>query len=444
MRGSILLTFDELVDDLGIDYITITVAGQERYIRYIDSNTIYTTLVNTGDVVSISVYTDPSDSDKAISVIRRDYTTDDQGGDNGIRDTFITSGQGNSNPITVTFTATTTPDAYTFRYIIGSDSITLDGRNILLDLSCNELLLSTDQGNTFYPITRPTPSDIIVDADLSENVELLLAFTDTNVYRSTNVGQTWSTITSNLPVTVFTKGSCSQNGQILSVCGGVKNVDNGAYISFNSGNTFNLLSGSSINGSVIGRNYVTSNGFPMIFTYHDTSSSGEFTFLKICLSSGSTVQNITGGGQAFWYDAVMSDNTQYILASKSLSIDPFNFIDNQSVYLSSDSGTTFNLIPQLTGLTNTTCLMSDDGLNMMVTSQNSTGPSSIFVSNNYGVSWTEQLISGNGSIAGGDISSSGNVMAATNEKLLLNQNFGIGSFTLKPQICNNRFVIIGR
>jgi uncharacterized delta-60 repeat protein len=123
MRGSILLTFDELVDDLGIDYITITVAGQERYIRYIDSNTIYTTLVNTGDVVSISVYTDPSDLDKRISLIRRDYTTDDQGGDNGIRDTFIRSVQGISNPLTVTFTATTTSDAYTFRYIISNEII---------------------------------------------------------------------------------------------------------------------------------------------------------------------------------------------------------------------------------------------------------------------------------------------------------------------------------
>ena len=64
MRGSILLTFNELVDNLGIDNITINVAGQERYIRYIDSNTIYTTLVNTGDVVSISIYTSPSNLSK--------------------------------------------------------------------------------------------------------------------------------------------------------------------------------------------------------------------------------------------------------------------------------------------------------------------------------------------------------------------------------------------
>jgi uncharacterized delta-60 repeat protein len=122
MRGSILLTFDELVDDLGIDYITINVAGQERYIRYIDSNTIYTTLVNTGDFVSISMYSSPSDLLKQISIIRRDYTTDDQGGDNGIRDTFITSNSGTSNPLTVTFTATTVSEAYNFEYRITSSS----------------------------------------------------------------------------------------------------------------------------------------------------------------------------------------------------------------------------------------------------------------------------------------------------------------------------------
>ena len=122
MRGSILLTFNELVDNLGIDNITINVAGQERYIRYIDSNTIYTTLVNTGDVVSISIYTSPSNLSKEISIIRRDYTTDDQSGDNGIRDTFITSSSGITSPFTVTFTATTVPDAYNFEYRIDSFS----------------------------------------------------------------------------------------------------------------------------------------------------------------------------------------------------------------------------------------------------------------------------------------------------------------------------------
>lgn len=122
MRGSILLTFNELVDNLGIDNITINVAGQERYIRYIDSNTIYTTLVNTGDVVSITIYFLPSLLNKQISIIRRDYTTDDQDGDNGIRDTFISTTSGILSPINLIFTATTVADAYNYEYRIDAST----------------------------------------------------------------------------------------------------------------------------------------------------------------------------------------------------------------------------------------------------------------------------------------------------------------------------------
>jgi hypothetical protein len=48
--------------------------------------------------------------------------------------------------------------------------------------------------------------------------------------------------------------------------------------------------------------------------------------------------------------------------------------------------------------------------------------------------------------ASGNISSSGNIMvaAASGRRLLLNQNFGIGSFTQKTQDCDLRFVVIGR
>jgi uncharacterized delta-60 repeat protein len=123
MRGALLLNFDELVKDFGVDYIEVSVNGILRRIRYQDTDTLYTTPINLNDVVSVSIYTSPTDLDKQISIIRRDYTIDAQDGDNGIRDTFITSNSGNSNPLTVTFTGTTTSDAYGFRYIITSQSI---------------------------------------------------------------------------------------------------------------------------------------------------------------------------------------------------------------------------------------------------------------------------------------------------------------------------------
>jgi hypothetical protein len=147
MRGSILLTFNEEIDNLGIDNIIINVAGQERYIRYIDSDTIYTTLVNTGDVVSITINFLPSLLNKQISTTRRDYTTDDQSGDNGIRDTFISTISGTLSPITLTFTATTVPDAYNYEYRVNASTnglaynlMTEDSEDILTENNLNIII----------------------------------------------------------------------------------------------------------------------------------------------------------------------------------------------------------------------------------------------------------------------------------------------------------------
>jgi hypothetical protein len=332
--------------------------------------------------------------------------------------------------------------------IIGSSNILLDlYQTTPVGSECYILKLSIDSGNTFNTITRPSASERLIDGDLSQGATLIYTFTSGNVYRSTNIGSTWSTITSNLPIVGFTKGSCSQDGQILSICGGSANVDNGAYISYNSGNTFSLLSGSSISNRIIGRNYVTSTGFPMLFVYNSNFGEGISDYLKICMSSGSSVQNITGGGEGYWYDAVMSDDTKYILAAKSVN-SGLNFVEDQSVYISSNSGTTFTLIPSMVGLSLTSCNMSDDGQYMMVTSSTAFGAPSgnIWVSNNYGVSWTLVESGASYNFSGGDVGSDGRIMAATSDdyKLWLNQNFGSSSFTEITQTCIPRWVVIGR
>lgn len=141
------MTFNEAVDNLGIDNIIINVAGQERYIRFIDSNTIYTTLVNTGDIVSITIYFLPSLLNKQITIIRRDYTTDDQDGDDGIRDTFISIISGTLSPINLTFTATTVTDAYNFEYRVDASTnglayslMTEDEEDILTENNFNIII----------------------------------------------------------------------------------------------------------------------------------------------------------------------------------------------------------------------------------------------------------------------------------------------------------------
>jgi uncharacterized delta-60 repeat protein len=119
MRGSVLLTFDEAINDLGFDGVTINVAGQERYVRFIDSSRIYTTPINTGEVCSITLSATASPQlSSRILVNRIDYTTDDVSGDNGVKETYIGENIAVSGGTSYTFTATTRPDSYGFEYKI--------------------------------------------------------------------------------------------------------------------------------------------------------------------------------------------------------------------------------------------------------------------------------------------------------------------------------------
>ena len=117
MRGSVQLTFDEFVDDLGFDGLFINVAGQERYVRFIDNNRIYTTPINTGEVCEITLLaSDLPIPSSRIVVYRVDYTTDDVDGDNGIKTTYIGENVASSGGTIFNFTATNRPDAYAYEY----------------------------------------------------------------------------------------------------------------------------------------------------------------------------------------------------------------------------------------------------------------------------------------------------------------------------------------
>ena len=80
-NGSLILNFDELVNDLSFDGVVLYVNDSVRTIRWTDTQGLYTTNLNLGDVVRVQVSTSPSNLGKQISIIRRDYTTDDQNGD---------------------------------------------------------------------------------------------------------------------------------------------------------------------------------------------------------------------------------------------------------------------------------------------------------------------------------------------------------------------------
>lgn len=123
MRGSILTTFNEYVNDKGLDYITVTINGVEVKRQATDIENAYTMPVNTGDTVLVQVGSSPTNLNKTIDIYRRDFTIDDVGGNNGIVDTFITGSSGTGS-VTATITASTVSNAYGFLYIVsGTTSI---------------------------------------------------------------------------------------------------------------------------------------------------------------------------------------------------------------------------------------------------------------------------------------------------------------------------------
>ena len=124
MRGSLLITFDEFPNYSNLDNIIVTVNGQIRQIQYSNIDNLYSTYIYSGDSVTLTT-TDYND----FNVIRRDYTTDDQGGDIGIRDVFIT---GNTNSLSISFTATTVSTDYNFEHRINATT-TPNNANILTE-----------------------------------------------------------------------------------------------------------------------------------------------------------------------------------------------------------------------------------------------------------------------------------------------------------------------
>jgi hypothetical protein len=131
MLGSLIMSFDEIVADRGIDNYQVVVNGQFRDVHFTEVDNLYSTNLNPGDVVNIAIIRENIPSTvSSLSVFRRDYTTDDQGGDMGIRDTFVTGiTSSTGTTISVTFTATTIAQDYNFEYRISGGTKTRICRN---------------------------------------------------------------------------------------------------------------------------------------------------------------------------------------------------------------------------------------------------------------------------------------------------------------------------
>jgi hypothetical protein len=117
MRGSLIISFDD-IDGFGGDYLDIVVNNVLRKRIYTNSSSLYSCPLYVGDVVNLQ-FSDMFNSLNYI-VTRRDYTTDDEGGDNGIKTSLVTNVISSTG---VTFTATTLNISYDFEYRIELENI---------------------------------------------------------------------------------------------------------------------------------------------------------------------------------------------------------------------------------------------------------------------------------------------------------------------------------
>ena len=120
MRGQLLITFDDIDAQIGGDFMDIFVNNVIQKRIYISPYKLYTCPIYVNDVVRFDFTNVSPIVITYLSLIRRDYTTDDIEGNMGIVDTNIATDVAFT---TYTFTATTVNNAYDFEYIMSNASV---------------------------------------------------------------------------------------------------------------------------------------------------------------------------------------------------------------------------------------------------------------------------------------------------------------------------------
>lgn len=307
MRGSLIMSFDELVPDRGIDNYTVSVNGILRDVHFTEIDSLYSTNLNPNDVVTITIITN-STITRSIDVYRRDYTTDDQGNDMGIRDTYITGSTSNTGTtISVTFTATTIAQDYNFEYRVTA--------------------ITTGIAPTPTPTAVPTNG------------------TNALVFKH---------------LSLYTDGKILAFGQFTQIDGSYNTT---GIVRFNSNGTIDTSFAQAVNP--IGTSGILSdNGFIGLGIYTTNLGSGNFryTISKIGADGGYTgvgtsITGLTSSNQNIWPAA----NNKFYLSGKGLysgATTPANAVRINSDY-SIDTG--FTAYPILDGIANFPMYEQTDG-----------------------------------------------------------------------------------
>ena len=233
----------------------------------------------------------------------------------------------------------------------------------------DKLYTSTDSGATWSAPTSPVATSTGWTGCGSDNSgsKMFAHMYGADVYMSTNNGVSWTALAGSSGY--FRRFFVSRSGTLLmgSSYGSVK-------ISFDSGSTWSNIGGASVS-SVDCRGVAGSDDGTKLFF------GGDGTTVYRSIDSGATFSIVGTAPSGLRWDALhCSANGQYLLLGSSSS---------SSKYRSSDFGATWSQFT-ISGSGNTEGVrVSSDGATMLVNA----GP--LYISRNYGVTWTSTDSSGN-------------------------------------------------
>jgi photosystem II stability/assembly factor-like uncharacterized protein len=413
LRGSLIITFNNPNNDANA-YYTVNVNSTLRNQEYYDSNSLFTTYLYVGDVVTVTIY--GGEVSEYLDVIRTDFTTDAEYGDNGITTVNVTSVSGSGE---VTFTATTVNTSYNFEYHVDmgtlipptptpTPSITATNTPTpsitpTLSLSATPSVTPTlTPTNTATPTQTNTPTSTVTPSitpsitptslppGFENDGKYVLSVSTTNeLFVSADYGDSWTQVY--LPSTYPVYDACiSSNGYIMyvasSVSGGILKSIDGGYNWTQVFTTTNMEAWGSIDcdssGTYVGagqaNNFFTGNQFQ----YYYSTNGG---------TNWSGIDRVPGGSTD--YEAVYVQNVvnkingwpQYSVAFPYYEF-PITGYQNLGI---SNSGERFSAY--LSGNTNTRIVTSFNNNIQMVGIKNST---SFKYTSNGGSTFTTKSITG--------------------------------------------------
>jgi len=472
VRGSLLITFEELNDSLGIDLVEVYVNGFKRDFFSLDIEEKYSYQIYSGDTVTISITS--NGPTPTFNAVRYDFSIDEVAGNRGISPVIVTGTTSQvGNVSSKTYSILPNSNDYNFEYLINVESFTpvtptptptitntpsvtptntptpsitpsitptntptpsitpsaspaAPGVNVIIPggyaiISLDYVYYSINGGTTILPFTN-LGQNYWYNSALSNNGQFLYCSSDDgNLYKSSNAGGTWTAI----PSTISRPILCSDDGQyVYGIASGgtlVKSSDYGVNFTTPSGPT---VAQRFMNISANGQYIIT------------TNSTFSLPYLKWSADYGATwsgTLNSSSGIKPSVCD--VSDDGTYMVTYGTV-------LANTNTYIaySTNSGSTW-----VTGATSIPYIpnsaIQDDRPSL---GMNSTGQYQIlilnngptlsdyksYVSNNYGITWTDisSLIPmGINNYGSCDVSANGQTMMinVTNVGLYKSTNYGV-------------------